>query len=507
MGINIEAPGSYAGSLASVLRSLTLGEGLLRPVISAGKLVVGFGTGIWLNPSAAPIAEGHTGYDASGDVTGVVSRTGQPEMLVWEPASDAVLEINLGNVATAASKLRTAALGGNFGLWVHVASQPGYEPSGSLKGSIAITLTTDTGTGSNANALTVSYNINQVREGWNFLKFVQRNPAAYVAGSGETEYHPFGVAAGSFGTGGASDILNSPITGLKIGVSNFGGATLTFDSFVTGISSGAQIVLGCDAGGADLVDDALPLFQSYGWTGYTAVPARIWDGTESRIMPDLTVPSLSRIQETYAAGWENINHTTNHLPGAITSPKMAELTSAGEIAYELEHVKGLYAAKGLARGVEFYASPQSSSSRLTEKVIAGLDFIAQRHARKPNVSVTPWGVDNLHHLGSSDIGSAAAAGVSSVTSGVASSVVGWQVFSKIKRMVDVIEAYGDTWFPFWHGITHLGDSGSGEDLTGDNLLMTYSAFQMTLDYIAEREAAGGLRVRDGFTGWYYGVGR
>ena len=81
------------------------------------------------------------------------------------------------------------------------------------------------------------------------------------------------------------------------------------------------------------------------------------------------------------------------------------------------------------------------------------------------------------------------------------------MFSKLKRFVDVLEAYGDTGFPFWHGITALGDSGSGEDLTGDNLLLTRSAFQKFIAYLAKREAAAGIRVRDGMTGFYYGVGR
>ena len=162
---------------------------------------------------------------------------------------------------------------------------------------------------------------------------------------------------------------------------------------------------------------------------------------------------------------------------------------------------------GMERGAEFYASPQSSSSRLAENVIRNRGFKLQRHARKWNVSVTPWGIDNPHHVGAIDIGNAAAGGIGTTTGTSAGSVAGWQTLTKLRRFVDVLEAYGDTGFPFWHGITILGDSGSGENLTGDNLLMTRSAFEGFINYIAEREAAGGIRVRDGMTGFYYGVGR
>ena len=494
------APATQAGPLSAVLQERTLGNGLLRSVKSPGTVVVDFASGLWAaSGGSLPLTQGYNGYDSSGVLTGIASRTGMPEMLLWAPVTNSVEEITLGSAGAAASKLRNTALGGQFVLAVYVANLPGYEAGGAGPNpTIGVSMTTDAG-GATGNGLYVGFSSAQVREGWNFLKFAMRNPNAYKSGSGEAEYHPFGVNATGGGTGLASDIVNTAITTVKIDVRNCNGASLYFDSIWTGFDADAQVVLGADdADGADLVNLALPLFQARGWVGYVAVHGRYWNGTGNRVNADLT-DALTNVLPCYAAGWDAVNHSMNHRA-------MSGYTAA-QVAYEVQSLRGLLASRGLVRGGEFYASPLSSTSRVSEKVIKDLGFVAQRHARKLNISVTPWGVDNLHYLGGTNIGSATSGGVSATASGVNSSISGFQTFSKIKRMIDVIEAYKDTWMPFWHGITQAGDSGSGEDVTGDDLLISYSAFQKTLDYIAEREAAGGLKVRDGLTGWYYGVGR
>jgi len=468
--------------------------GIAKAVTLAGKMVAGFGTGVWSKVSGTgTYTQGVTGFDAAGAVTGVRSRTGQAEMATLAPIDNA---LNRLTIQTPGTNILTPALAGRIGLWVHIATQPGYQPGGTLAGTLDIELTTS-GT-AYGNALQVGFNSNQLREGWNFLKFVMRDPLAYQSASPTTEYHPFGITAACYGTGANANIVANPITELRINVTNFNGATLTFDSLWTGFTSQAQIVLGCDAAGSDLLQYGYPVIAQYGWKAYTAIPGRIYT-SGSKLISDWTSP-VANARTLYEAGWENINHSANHIANGA-------LTAAAEIDYEVAAVQAMYANAGMLRGAEFYASPQSSSSRLSEAVIRNRGFKLQRHARKWNVSVTPWGIDNPHHVGAIDIGNAAAGGIASTTGASAGSVAGWQTYTKLKRFVDVLEAYGDAGFPFWHGITVLGDSGSGDDLTGDNLLITRSAFQKFCAYIAEREAAGGLRVRDGFTGFYYGVGR
>ena len=469
--------------------------GITRPVRSAGRMVAGFGTGQWTSASEGTnhtSTQGYTGFDANGNVNGIRSRTGQAEMLKVVCNNNTATNITLGSPGT---NILNAALAGKLMVVVYVEAQPGYQATGTPTGNLSLEVTT---AGVFTNGLTIGFNSNQLREGWNFLKFVQRDPLAYQTTSPTTEYHPFGISAACYGNGSAANIVASPINAMRLITQNLSGATLYFDSIWTGFDSLAQIVLGCDAAGSDLMQYGLPELQQRGWVGYTAIPGRIYTSGSTLVSNwDIT---NSNARTCYGMGWENINHTANHLANNT-------LTSAAAIDYEVASVQAMYANAGLMRGGEFYASPLSSSSRLAEAVIRNRGFKLQRHARKWNVCVTPWGIDNPGHVGAIDFGNAAAGGISSSNGATAPSVSGWQTWTKLRRFVDVLEAYGDTGFPFWHGISILGDTGSGDDTTGDNLLITRSAFQRFLAYIAEREAAGGLRVRDGMTGFYYGVGR
>jgi len=465
--------------------------GVTRAVTSIGKLACRFGTGQWTATTGSPtLTQGYTGWDGSGAKTGITSRTGQPDMLRVVPAANTNEVIRLGTFAT---NMLTKNLGGKFGLWVYLQAQPGYEVGGTLAGTLSVGVTTNAAT--MGNALSVGYNTNQLREGWNFLTFVMRNPLAYQSGSGITEYHPFGVSASGFGSGADSNILATDAARLEISWTNLFGATLYFDSMWTAFSSRPQIVWGNDAG-ANLLELAAPTFDQYGWIGYTAFPYS--SGGTHAVITDLTTNPSANGVALYAKGWDFTNHTANH-------PAVGGLTTEATIEYEIGTARAWQYALGFTRGGDFYVSPQSSSSRLSELVIKNMGFRAQRHTRRWNVQVTPFGVDNMQHIGAIDMGHVSAGGVSSITAGTNGSVSGFQTATKIKRAIDVAVAYGCAFFPFWHGITTSGDTGSGEDLTGDNLLLTNSAAQSVFSYVRQLELAGTVQVCRGFSGWYYGV--
>ena len=103
------------------------------------------------------------------------------------------------------------------------------------------------------------------------------------------------------------------------------------------------------------------------------------------------------------------------------------------------------------------------------------------------------------------MGSSGSSGIAVTTGGVATSISGWQIYSKLARALDVCEAYGDSLHAFWHGITTSGDTGTGENATGDSLLLTKSAFERFCDDARAREQAGRLIVNKGMTGYYYGT--
>lgn len=466
---------------------------ITRAVTNMGRLACRFGAGQWTASVGAPVlTQGHTGWDGSGNRNGVTSVTGQPDMLKVVPAANSTERISLGSFAT---NMLTKALGGRFGLWVYVESQPGYQVGGTPAGTIGIEVGTDPG---QSNQLYVAFSPQQIREGWNFLKFVMRDPAAYVDGSSVTEYHPFGIAALNYGTGANTNIRDNAAAFIHIQWDNMLGATLYFDSIWTGFQSRAQFVLGCDQG-ANFSTLALPLFQQYGWTGYVAFPYNTANtGTStSTVQTDPSAVQLAEAAAAYALGWDVINHTMTH-------PSLGGMSAEGNIAYQVSAAKAWLIEQGFIRGSEFYASPQSSTSRLSEKVIKSLGFRLQRHSRKGNTPITAFGIDNPHHVGSIDMGVAGAGGLATVTSGTNGTVTGWQTATKLKRYIDVIEAYGDTGQMYWHGITTSGDTGSGEDATGSDLLITRSAFEQVMAYLRQREQAGAVEVCRGLSGWYYG---
>lgn len=473
--------------------------GITRAVRNPGKLVARFVDAEITVNNGAPAHADHTGYDANGNKTGIVSITGQPNLLKITPAADTTEGIRFTTFGTS---VVTPALAGKLGIWVYIDALPRFAPTETPITYLKAILTTEAG-GATTNAIDITWNANQLHEGWNFLSFVQRNPLAYQTGGGATEYHPYGLVVTKYGDGTDGDIVNKPLTKIIIQWVNASGAVLYFDSLVTGWETQSQVVLGIDALESDVIDYVLPVFQQYGWVGYVAVPARVW-ASGSKIVSSLSgtdgyTDLVARAAALKAAGWDLINHTINHLSNG-------SLTSAAEIAYEVLGVQPLYSAIGWTKGNEFYASPNSSTSRLAEKVVAGCGMKLQRHLIKGNADVTPWGVPNIHHVGACGAGSAAAAGYSLITNGAGSSVTGLQINSKLRILTDMMIAYGATWFPFWHYVTPTGDSGSGEDLTGDNLYMTVSALTKWLEYIRAKELAGDLKVCKGVTGFYYGIG-
>lgn len=466
---------------------------IARAVTDMGAIACLFGSGQWTATAGAPtLTQGYTGWDGAGNETGVTSITGQMAMLKAVPAANSTERITLGSVAT---NMLTKALGGKIGLWLYLESQPGYQVGGTLTGSIGLEISTNAG---GTNPLWVSFSNQQLREGWNFLKFVMRNPLAYADGSGVSEYHPYGVAAQNFGTGAYADIVNNDVATFVIQWDNMLGSTLYFDSIWTGFASRPQFILGCDQG-ANFSAIARPILANYGWVGYCAFPMSVVDsGTaNSTVQIDPSSVVFDEAAEAYAAGWDVINHSLTH-------PSTGLMTSEAAIVYQVLTAKSWLLDQGFIRGSEFFASPQGSSSRLSEKVIKNLGFAAQRHWRKSNCSVTAFGVDNPQHLGAIDMGIATSGGISATTSGGSANITGWQIFSKLRRYIDTIIAYGDTGHMYWHGVTTSGDTGSGEDATGNNLLLTRSAFELTMSYLREQEVAGQAEVCRGFTGWYHG---
>lgn len=456
-----------SGQPASIARGVTSQGKMIREFSGAVLTVVAGSTNV-------TVTNDHTGYDGSNNPLPTVSRTGLPRITKVELTSDTTQTIEIANGVWGSVQFTQGV-----GFWVY------YDNTAKVGGGgpqLLIDFYSGATTGGAYQR--VAFTGSQLRNGWNFLVYKQIRADLAAMPSSDTHFASLTTTKFSDGV----DINVTPIHLVRVSLFNMNGCTLYFDSVWTGFASKSQIILGVDQATADTVSIALPEFQRRGWKGYFAAPFRGWS-SGSKIITDFSGRDSfnAQMEVLYAAGWDAALHTLNHLAnGTLTVPS--------EIRYEIEGSKAWQAQLGLIRGSEFYASPQSSTSNLAEKVIAGLGIKLQRHASNAhqNVHVTQFGVDNMASFGGADISSASA---------------GFQQFSKIKVLLDNLWAYGASSAPFWHAITTLGDTGSGEDLTGNDLTMTRSAFLMTTEYIAQGEAQGKCVVPDGFTGFYYGTGR
>lgn len=415
------------------------------------------------NGTGSPtVTQSFTGFDASGNRTGVVSRTGSPELLKVAPttANDEIQSTSL-NYST----------NGKFGLWVYMANQPGYEAGGTfLSGGSAtkFSLLVSTSAASFSNALSITFDHLYLREGWNFLVYDEK-ASTQKGGPG----HPPGITRTVNGDGSNADIIASAIRRAKVIFTNCAGTEFYFDTCWTNFTTRPRFIIGTDSQGSDLAEIMLPMLQSYGWTkkAYMAVPRQVLaagDTTNYFYKPWST--SKAYIDEAYNAGMLVIPHSTNHQkPGSLTDP--------ARVRWEVLPCQAWLASNGWTRGNDIWVSPNYSSSRLSEKIIKGMGFLGQRHGRCWQNIVSPFGIDNPHHVGSIDIG-----------------LTDQQKYSIVKAEIDIAKFYGATLWLFHHSIQTVGDPETGEGLTGDALLIYKSNYLAIMGYVRQCELAGEVDV-------------
>lgn len=444
------------------------GSDFQRPLCSdgMGDIVVSFdSTAGWAaNGTGSPtLTQDHTGFNASGDRTGIVSRTGCPAMLkvVATTANDEIQSTTIN-----------ASTGGKFGIWVYLANQPGYEPAGVLPSggaAVKFSMLLSTSASSFSNGLSVVFDHMWLREGWNFLVF---NDLASTQRGGPG--HPAGITRTMNGDGSNGDIVNNAIRRAKIILTNMqGGPEIYFDSVWSNFSTRPRFVLGTDSQGDDMMTIMLPMFEKNGWLqkSYMAVPRQVLSaGDTTNFYYKSWSAQKTNIDEAYSAGMFCIPHSTNH-------QKPGDLTSAARVRWEVLPCQAWLASHGWVKGSDLWVSPNFSTSRLSEKVIKDMGFIGQRHGRATHTIITPFGIDNPHHIGSLDIG-----------------LTTLQKFSLVKTQIDIAIAYGASLWLFHHSIQTLGDPGTGEGLTGDSLLIYQSNYTMIHDYIRQLETSGSLDV-------------
>lgn len=426
----------------------------------------------------------------------VVSRTGQATMLQVTPATDAATHLTMAlgavNVALANSETGNA----EFGCWVHIANQNGAGVGEAVPGgTIQFELTT--APASVAHLAQVSFNSNYLREGWNFLKFVT-NGAVYnsvnnlkASGSAYTGAHPFGIACAIFGTGANSEIYANNIRSIAINLVTMGGWTLTFDSVWTRFDGIATVIPMADQATDDSVVNALPVFNEYGWKAGFMNPRGVLANPTTDTYAALDAAGIYNditsysgfgppAVEMYAAGWDCLNHSMTHRSAGY-------LANPGEIKLEVTRARAWAHRSGMYRGTEFYVSPNSSTSRLSEKAVEDTGMLWQRHGKPLSNMVTQWGFDNTRYIGGYDMGHQTTA----------------QSVSLMTNIVDQIIRYKSVFMPFWHFIRTTGDPGDGTGIyTVDNLNIYASNWRQFWAYVRTKELAGQIRVLSPTQYWY-----
>lgn len=451
--------------------------GMMRSVIKPGRMFSDF-SGTRLGVVSAPnttVTTNYTGYDGAGVALPVQSKTGLPYMTKLDIASDNIQQFEISN-----ANMGSVVTNGVIGFWLYLDMTNKVSGAGQrylMDVSSEIALYTP--------YVRVQVTGNQLRHGWNFIAYNQLKDIASMPAS---EDHFSGLSVTKFSTGANGDLRTNPLKYMQLSFINMNGCSVYLDSLWTGYSALPQVVIGVDQATQDTVDYALPVFDKYGWKGYAACTYRAW-ASGSKIVSDWNTPAggTEKTEQLAKAGWDIINHGVNHLPASgMTTPEL--------VRYEIEASTSWLLSRGVSRGTEFYASPQSGTSIQAERIIAECGIKLQRHGlnAKSNINITPFGLDNPNSVGSIDISNASA---------------GFQKFSLIKKFIDNCIEYGASFTLFWHGITTLGDTGTGEDLTGNDLQMTKSAFDMTMAYLKSKDDASLCHVCDGFTGFYYGIGR
>lgn len=442
-----------------------------------------------VDPTLTTVAAG-AGY------SGVpLSRTGMNAMVQVTPDTNAtavIFRTLLSSGAGQCSSGTASALQGsplNIGMWIWIP----FLPQANVGGSAAtptIQLQVTAANGGTGGTI-IGWNNNQLKEGWNFLKFVDTR-GTIAAGA-----HPLGVSA-TF-SGDANDPFlaanNGAVRRVVVLINNLSGVPVIIDSIWTGISSKAAVVLGCDASGVDLSTYAAPRLATNGLPFYMAIPRSVqtsaYSGTVDRVAVVADYTALGAgAAAAVAAGAHVCNHTMTHVQ-ASASNTMGSLTTPQDILYEVMAWQAWARASGMPeRGNEFYAAPQGSWSRLSEETIKQSGVIKmQRCWPQYNTPRTPWGIPNPHVIGSLDMGDQTYAGC----------------YTALQSVLNVIEIYGDTLHTFWHVVQTAGDTGDLSAKTGNALNIYQSSFNAFADDIGARVAAGRMQALSP-SQWYYGSG-
>lgn len=369
------------------------------------------------------------------------------------------------------ANLTDFAIDNMFGMLVYIKGCPGKGAGETAVGCyLKVTLGCDSGT-AYTNYVAVTWNNNQLREGFNWLVW---RPASDV--------HPTGIFVSTAGTGLTSILAGTTVKKmiLSASVMNSTDTEIYLISAYTGFYSKGGVVFNIDAAGNDVLNIVIPYMDEYGWIG-NIMAAKDGSGnyTLETLMPiDFKLSSSHNLFGIYEAGWQVSPHSMTHR-------NISSMTDQGEVYAELKMSQWWLLANGFQRGNNYYAAPQNQISSDSFDTMSALVDI-QRGYYHANVNPCPWGGIDSAHFGST----------------------GWEnrtltaAWSEIKALLD----YGAMCVVAWHTVTKTDDPEDGSTYgTGSGATTQYwSNAKTILDNIRALELEGSVIVFQGFDDYVYG---
>jgi len=283
--------------------------------------------------------------------------------------------------------------------------------------------------GSNA---TISWNRNELNNGWNEL--VANIPNGNVSRVG-------GIAAWTFS--GTTTDFNTPMQSMSLDLSGQGVGDFWFDSLEFGAYTRPNVVIGFDAVDSNHVATVMPYMRNYGMVGYIALQGGSFNS-----------PITANSQALYDNGWDIIGHTVTHA-------RLGDLTTAQQIIDEVQPNLDAISAAGWPRGIKHFAYPQSSFSDLAVATLGSMGLHSARAGTSPFISMSQYGWLNPHLHGSLEM--------NNLTS-----------LAQAKDRIDDAIILGVSINIFGHQIGAVADS----------LTWTTADFEALMDYIYQKKQQG-----------------
>lgn len=332
-----------------------------------------------------------------------------------------------------------ASKSGVWGYWAYIQDV-------TMLASIQINIANDSAV---TNRYVRTVNASQFHNGWNFMTFDRSLT------SSDNNLAPSGTPSWASTMIRLRFVVNANASSV---------AVVSFDSLYYGISTRPKIVLMFDDGWTAAYTEGFSYLRKYGIRATVPV--------NSEKVGDANHATLDQLREMYNAGWDMINHTTDHT-------SLATLSTETDMLGKVTPVQNYLVAAGMTRnnGYKHFIYPSGSYNDTTLQAMLDAKCTTAGTIIS-HVSPNCVGIDNTYQYPRRPLGG------SSLT---AATAMGY---------LDIAVNNGGTYFLFLHKLVSGTEADTNE--------WQISKWQPFVDYLAKLRA-GNVLDTPTFTEWYEGL--